>query len=336
MKKRLIRETRSLLPMLRDGEPKRNESRFVAVLFAAGALFALSNLFFVTETMAESKYSATAIAQIQSCSDNEIGGFATLQERATTQGVKQVDVYLQVYGLTYGDHAVHIHETGLCAPCSEAKGHFDPGNFSETNPDANHPFHAGDLVNINSDGLSALLTTQTSRVTLSGGPLSLFDADGSAFIIHDNVDTFCPEGAVAGCAGGSRAACGIIKMVERSENYRLMVSKSSSRHNGVELTDAELNNRAYVYLSPSYPKESIDNVAFYFDGRRQKVEYYAPYDFSGTHGYGNAAEFPTWRKANGTHSIAAVVTFSSGEQTYVTSEFTIDNDRHRFGNGGDH
>jgi Cu/Zn superoxide dismutase len=40
--------------------------------------------------------------------------------------------------------------------------------------------------------------------------LSLFDANGSAFIIHVNPDTYCPAGAVAGCAGGARAACGVI------------------------------------------------------------------------------------------------------------------------------
>jgi Cu/Zn superoxide dismutase len=40
-------------------------------------------------------------------------------------------------------------------------------------------------------------------------PLNLFDKDGSAFIIHDREDTYCPDGDVAGCAGGTRPACGI-------------------------------------------------------------------------------------------------------------------------------
>ena len=50
----------------------------------------------------------------------------------------------------------------------------------------------------------------TSRVSLSDGPLSLFDEDGSAFIIHVQPDSYCPDGVVAGCAGGARAACGVI------------------------------------------------------------------------------------------------------------------------------
>ena len=129
---------------------------------------------------------------------------------------------MKVEGLTPGKHAVHIHENGDCEPCLDAGGHFDPGPNSNTNPDGNHPFHMGDLINIEakSDGKGKLKTI-TSRVTLSDGLLSLFDADGSAFIIHDDKDTYCPgnslvpgdgKNPVPGCAGGARFACGIIKL----------------------------------------------------------------------------------------------------------------------------
>jgi Cu-Zn family superoxide dismutase len=64
-------------------------------------------------------------------------------------------------------------------------------------------------IEVGHNGKGSLKTT-TSRITLSPGPLSLFDANGSAFIIHVNEDSYCPDGAVAGCAGGARAACGII------------------------------------------------------------------------------------------------------------------------------
>jgi Cu-Zn family superoxide dismutase len=69
------------------------------------------------------------------------------------------------------------------------------------------------LVNIDVKNGRGLLRTTTSRITLSPGPLSLFDADGSAFIIHVNPDTYCPNGEIAGCAGGARAACGVIERV---------------------------------------------------------------------------------------------------------------------------
>ncbi len=141
-------------------------------------------------------------------------GFGYLQERPSEEGVKAVDIYLRLYantGITRGKHAVHIHETASCNPCGTAGGHFDPGPNSNTSPDGNHPFHAGDLTNMTLDrqGRGYHMTT-TTRVTLSDGPLSVFDEDGSAFIIHTNPDSYCPEGEAAGCAGGSRAACGVI------------------------------------------------------------------------------------------------------------------------------
>ncbi|NOR81124.1 MAG: hypothetical protein GQ529_09895 [Methyloprofundus sp.] len=139
-------------------------------------------------------------------------GTATLVEHSSDEGIKQVDVNMTITsGLSAGKHGIHIHETAVCTPCGDAQGHFDPGPESNSNPDGNHPYHAGDLNNINIDanGIGVLQTT-TSRVTLSAGPLSIFDENGSAFIIHTNEDSYCPEGVVKGCAGGSRDACGII------------------------------------------------------------------------------------------------------------------------------
>ena len=156
----------------------------------------------------------TARAAIVSCDDvTDRFGTAYLRERPTGEGVKIVDVTMAVYRvLPPGKHAVHIHETAMCAPCSAAGGHFDPGPMSDTSPDGNHPYHAGDLVNIDVDDrrIGTLFTT-TTRVTLSDGPLSLFDGDGSAFIIHVDPDSYCPDGEEAGCAGGARAGCGIIR-----------------------------------------------------------------------------------------------------------------------------
>jgi len=120
---------------------------------------------------------------------------------------------MRVRGLSDGKHAVHVHAVGLCAPCSMAGGHFDPGPSGNPSPDGNHPFHSGDLINIDvKRGFGAMRTT-TSRITLSPGPLSVFDLDGSAIIIHGLPDTYCPGGEVAGCAGGARAACGKIELV---------------------------------------------------------------------------------------------------------------------------
>ena len=115
-----------------------------------------------------------------------------------------------------GKHAVHIHETGLSQPsCADAGGHFDPGPFGFSSPDGNHPYHAGDLVNLEvSRSGRGMMRMVTSRITLSPGPLSLFDEDGSAVIVHVDPDVYCPEGEEAGCAGGARAACGVIELAD--------------------------------------------------------------------------------------------------------------------------
>jgi len=154
-----------------------------------------------------------AVSDIRGCNDPIIEGSAKFIERYSEEGVKEVDVTINVSGLSPGKHAVHIHQTAACEPCGAAGGHYDPGPHGFTSPDGNHPFHSGDLINIDvNPGGSGALHTTTTRITLSPGPLSLFDADGSAIIIHTNPDTYCPDGEVSGCAGGSRDACGIIRL----------------------------------------------------------------------------------------------------------------------------
>ena len=297
------------------------------------ALF--SFLAMLNPVIADTQFSEKAVAQIQSCDSSPISGFATLKQFASDEGIKEIDVYMQVNGLTNGKHAVHIHQTASCTPCGSAGGHFDPGPFGMTNPDANHPFHSGDLINIESNGNSGLMTTRTSRVTLSDGPLSLFDTDGSAFIIHTNPDSYCEGGEVAGCAGGARAACGIIKKVTTADNFELMVSPYSDRYNAIELANAEIMSRAYVFLSPTYPSQSIQSVSFYLNGNFFKTEGFVPYDFNGTYSNHNSGSYYTGNLPNGTHTIAAEIVMSSGEKTYVSAEFVVDNNSYSFGNGNE-
>lgn len=164
--------------------------------------------------------SMEARAPLAMCEDPDVSvGAVELVERASDEGIKLVDVYIRVEGLAEeaGKHAVHIHETGSCSPCSTAGGHFDPGPHGHSHPDGNHPFHAGDLVNIKVDdsGNGELVTT-TSRITLSPGPLSIFDDDGASLIIHVDPDSYCPGGEEAGCAGGARLACGIFVVKDGS------------------------------------------------------------------------------------------------------------------------
>jgi len=183
-------------------------------LMLLNSFTALSLALVFSGSISEAKGPVRASADIQGCGNPiEITGRAQLKEEKTDEGVKEVTVMMMVKGLPPGKHAVHIHETGMCEPCGTAGGHFDPGPNSNPSPDGNHPFHSGDLINIEANKRgNAHLNTTTTRVTLSDGPLSLFDPDGSAFIIHVLEDTYCPEGNVSMCAGGGRAACGVIEL----------------------------------------------------------------------------------------------------------------------------
>lgn len=154
-----------------------------------------------------------AHADILGCSDPGISGRATLREVRSDEGIKEVRIALVVRGLPAGKHGLHIHQTAACEPCGGAGGHFDPGPNGNPSPDGNHPYHLGDLVNVDVGNRGVgRLRVNTTRVTLSPGPLSLFDNDGSALIVHVSEDTYCPDGEEAGCAGGARAACGIIDL----------------------------------------------------------------------------------------------------------------------------
>lgn len=117
-----------------------------------------------------------------------------------------------------GRHAIHIHETGNCEPFTAAKGHYDGNIDPQINPEANvtpglgnHPYHLGDLPNLMvNDDRKATLYTITSRVTLTDGLNTVFDKDGSAFIIHEFEDKYLPDPPTKDAPGGPRIACGVI------------------------------------------------------------------------------------------------------------------------------
>ena len=131
------------------------------------------------------------------------------------QGVPaEVLILARVEGLAPNSvHGFHLHENGTCSPdFAAAGGHYDPGPFGMSNPDANHPFHMGDMPNLRADDRGvAVFEHVTSRVTISPGPLSLFDANGSSVIVHLNEDQGTT--GVAGGSGGPRVACGVIETI---------------------------------------------------------------------------------------------------------------------------
>lgn len=149
-----------------------------------------------------------------------ISGLAEFTEY-TVDGAKYVHLKLELKGkpevLKVGKHAVHIHEKGDC-DCDGFKcagGHFDPGPSGNTDPDANHGYHAGDLpsINIGDDG-HGMLEAITTRVTLSDGPVSILQpAEGTSLMVHANPDPHSPGESGSGHSGGPRLACGKIKSI---------------------------------------------------------------------------------------------------------------------------
>ena len=136
--------------------------------------------------------------------DGRTVGSAMLREQSGG-----VLVRVEAKGLTPGLHAVHVHAVGKCdAPgFTSAGGHFNPAGRKHGHKSAEGA-HAGDLPNmlVAKDG-SGRFEVLTDGITLRAGPLSVFDADGSALVIHAGVDDYSSD--PTGNAG-DRAACGLI------------------------------------------------------------------------------------------------------------------------------
>ena len=126
-------------------------------------------------------------------------GFVKLTEDAT--GTMHVNAKIE--GLAAGLHGIHIHNTGSCTPNFAAAGaHHNPLG-------ALHGDHAGDLPNlvVNRAGRGHLNAT-TDKATLSSGPVTVFDGNGSAVVVHLSPDDFVTP--LTGNSG-PRIACGVIQ-----------------------------------------------------------------------------------------------------------------------------
>ena len=133
-----------------------------------------------------------------------IGSVRLSQDR---HGIVHVNV--KVKGLTSGLHGIHIHAVGACAPTfAAAGGHYNPLGLEHGLDNPNGP-HAGDLPNlvVNENG-NGRLNAKTDRVTLTAGLATLFDADGSALIIHANPDDQVTN--IGNGGSGARIACAVI------------------------------------------------------------------------------------------------------------------------------
>jgi Cu-Zn family superoxide dismutase len=116
---------------------------------------------------------------------------------------------LDLKNATPGVHALHIHDVGRCdGPSFESAGpHYSPEAHKHGFLNTRGP-HAGDLPNIFVPASTELSVEFLVRdVTLSPGPHSLLDANGSALVIHAGKDDYKSD--PAGESGG-RLGCGPI------------------------------------------------------------------------------------------------------------------------------
>jgi Cu-Zn family superoxide dismutase len=139
---------------------------------------------------------------------NEVVGLATLTEENG-----RVRVLVEAT-LPPGKHGIHLHEVGTCDPAAftTAGGHHNPLRRAHGLEAPGGP-HAGDLPTLDAGpGGAVRYEAVTDRVTLRDGPLSLFDADGSALVIHAAADDQRTD--PAGNAG-ARLVCGVIRRAPR-------------------------------------------------------------------------------------------------------------------------
>ena len=154
--------------------------------------------------------STRAVAFLLDSAGREVGQVHLTQ----TPGTPGVTYTIQVdRGATTGQHGIHFHAVGTCDAATKfasAGGHFNPGMKKHGLSSADGP-HAGDLeaVTIDSFGHGSF-TALDPRITLTPGPNSLLDADGSSIVLHALPDDqrTDPSGN-----SGARLACGVIVRV---------------------------------------------------------------------------------------------------------------------------
>ncbi len=116
---------------------------------------------------------------------------------------------MSLKGMPAGERAFHIHAVGKCDPPFTSAGpHFNPAGHKH-GLEAKEGAHAGDMPNLHipSNG-ELVIEVLNPMVTLAKGQSnSLFDADGSALVIHAGPDDYKSD--PAGNAG-DRIACGVI------------------------------------------------------------------------------------------------------------------------------
>ncbi|MFN4221809.1 MULTISPECIES: superoxide dismutase family protein [Novosphingobium] len=120
----------------------------------------------------------------------------------------QARLIVEAAGLSSGLHGLHFHEFGRCDGPSfaSAGGHLNPAGRQHGMLNAAGP-HVGDLPNLLAEpNGKATMNTQLA-IAPSALVAALFDADGTAVVIHAGPDDYKTD--PSGNSGG-RIACGVL------------------------------------------------------------------------------------------------------------------------------
>ncbi|MBM0170680.1 superoxide dismutase family protein [Altererythrobacter sp. C41] len=188
---------------------------FPIALTAVVALAACSPASDTAEQDASSETSSNDTAATETPSSGTVGSASLALADGTPAGTVELlsnggnlSLKIAVTGIPEGTHGFHLHTTGECTPpdFTSAGGHLNPAGkeHGHENPAGSH---MGDLPNLEvaADG------TASTTADLGSGDQSvidsLFDADGTAVVVHADADDYRTD--PTGNAG-SRLACGVL------------------------------------------------------------------------------------------------------------------------------
>ena len=146
---------------------------------------------------------ATARADLRNTQGALVG---TISMQQAAQGLL---ITVDIANLPPGSHGMHVHAVGRCDPPAfeSAGGHFNPtGRQHGARNEMGQ--HAGDLPNLQVPASGSTRVDIVAReLTLGATGSGLFDADGSAVVVHALADDYRtdPSGA-----SGDRIACGVV------------------------------------------------------------------------------------------------------------------------------